>query len=218
MNRNTYGLLLLYVHVVFYRYAYGFTGASEDRADISDLNMFDTEGYTKSQHIMEKPDSFFSVIEKMIHKYPYLKSKLYIFFKQQYDQSSSFLGGNPATTLSGDGTHVPDPYEIYKRFKSIVEADQMLKDDLRALLRQVQEYTDQLRLKKRKWGAAIKDLTTDMDSLIKQKERAQNRIVSSDIDAKFAAKRALIHTFIKGYENAQKWEKRLNSLLEELFP
>lgn len=168
-----------------------------------------------SGQIMERPESFLAVIEKMVHKYPVFKSKMYMMMKKNLDSDSSPSFSNPETSFSA---FPPDPHEIYSKFKAIIDADQMLKEDMQGVLRNVQNVTEMLKIKKKNWLNSIKDLERDLLALRKQKSRAKDEISSTEIDTRFAQKYRKILKYLHAYEQGEKWEKELSSLLSDLFP
>lgn len=181
-----------------------------------DLDMFNTE--KKRNHGLERPESFLSVIEKMMLKFPTLKSKLFILFKKHMDPSTRLMSSNPSTTFGDTGGSIPEPYEIYSKLKSIVDAEQMLREDMQAVLRMAENYTDILKMKQKSWLSNMKDLQNGLDALRTKKTRARDAVSSSEIDNQFAMKFKTFLKYKKAFQQAEEWEKKLDSLLTELFP
>ncbi|KAI5186422.1 hypothetical protein NEHOM01_1455 [Nematocida homosporus] len=192
-------------------------GAFDRSMQYDDLEMFDTEA-RKRQHRVERPESFISAIEKVMYKDPMLKSKMFIFFKKHFGPNSKFMSSNPSAIFSESEGLVPDPYEVYSQFKSLIQADQMIKNDMQELLKVVQGYIDLMHMKRRAWYQTLKNGQHNLDEFKRRKARSTDEIASSEIDNQFAIELKKLHSYLKAYESTTVWEKKLSQLLDELFP
>lgn len=165
---------------------------------------------------IERPDSFLAVLRKMIHKYPVMKSRMYMMLKKDFSATSEAFGGNPSLLLAPHGGRL-EPRDIYLKFKSIIEADQLLKEDMQRLLRETRSTIELERIKKKNRLAVIKDLERDLVALKERKRRATDEIASTEIDNLFAVKYRQILKHFRAYKSAENWEKELNHLLGELL-
>jgi len=185
-----------------------------DPYETEDLHIFDQ--HRQKEPEMERPDSFLSVLRKMIHKYPMIKSRMYMMFKQDFDTTGEF-GSNPSTGFGDFAASSLDPRQVYLKFKAIIDADQMLKEDMQKLLRRTQNIIDMQKMKKKNWLANIKDLERDLSALKERKSRATDEITATEIENQFAVKYKMILKYFDAYRSAEKWEKELNRLLGELL-
>ncbi|OAG29890.1 hypothetical protein NEDG_02127 [Nematocida displodere] len=181
-----------------------------------DLNVFSS--HQDIDHGIENLDSFISVIEKMLYKYPSIKSKMFIMLKKNLDPSSSLLSSNPNKLFTSSEGMFPDPQEIFAKFKSILDAEEMLKEDLQGVLRTSENYMEILNVKKKGWISAMKDLDGKLISLKERKARVQSRQSSIELEAEFETINKKIHDLYDAIKKGDAWDKRLCQLLTELFP
>ncbi|KAI5181613.1 hypothetical protein NEOKW01_1789 [Nematocida sp. AWRm80] len=179
------------------------------------LNMFNVAA--NNEALMEKPESFLSVLEKMLRKYPGFKAKMHMMLNKNLDPVTNMINST-GTEFGAVGDSAPNPYDIYFKFKGIIDADQMLKEDMKSLLRKVQSYVEILKLKKKGWISTIRDLRNDLKALRERKARSRDEVSSTQIESQFAVKYKQALEYHKALGHAQEWERDLNNLLGELFP
>ncbi|KAI5188411.1 hypothetical protein NECID01_0042 [Nematocida sp. AWRm77] len=165
---------------------------------------------------LRNPDAFLSVIDKMISKFPNFKSRMYMLMKKRLDPSSQLFSSNPSTLL-GDGAPVPSPVSIYMEFKSIMDADQMLKEDMKKLVRKTQRLIDLQKIYKKNLFENIVDLERDITDLVNRKKRSTDSLSANDISATLARRYEQVNTYLKSYNHAEEWDKDLNHRLEGLL-
>lgn len=165
---------------------------------------------------LEHADAFLSVIEKMIKKYPNFKSRMYMMMKRTLDPAARMFSSNPSTDF-GDGSMI-SPMHIYMNFKSILDADEMLREDMKKLVRQTQMELDMVKIKKKTWFNTMDDLAADLKHLDERKHASADGIALADIDVQLATKKSQLKACIEMFDNAEAKEKELNKLLGDLVP
>ncbi|OAG30310.1 hypothetical protein NEIG_00473 [Nematocida sp. ERTm5] len=162
---------------------------------------------------IENVDSFLQVFEKLMHNFPSFKSKVFLRLHKFIDPDSPDATSNPATYFRLNANNIPEPDEVVKKFQSIQDATNMIKQDTRTLIAQIQRSVDQMFLNEKEILRTIDGLMSDANEIIDQYQSESDPLIQASLVVKFKAKEKQLIKSIKAIGRIRNWERKINKRL-----